>query len=320
VDLRRVGSSGLKVSMLGLGCNNFGGRLHEEGSVEVVHACLDAGVTFFDTADIYGEGRSEEILGRALGGRREEVVIATKFSGGQGPYLGGASRKVVMTACEHSLRRLGTDYIDLYYQHFPDPATPVTETLGALDDLVRAGKVRYVGTSNFAGWQIARAEEVARANRWVRPVASQSEWNLLRRGVEWEVVPACSAYGVGVVPYFPLASGLLTGKYRRGEAPAKGTRLGNSAMFASWATTAVFDMVERLDGIARQHGRTLLELAVGWLAAQPTVPSVIIGATQPEQVAANARAARVQLSDEELAAVSAATAPPPAVFEPTRRR
>jgi aryl-alcohol dehydrogenase-like predicted oxidoreductase len=320
VDLHAVGRSGLKVSALGLGCNNFGGRLDEQGSVAVVHACLEAGVTFFDTADIYGEGRSEEILGRALGDRRDEVVVATKFSGGEGPYLAGASRKVVMAACERSLRRLGTDYIDLYYQHFPDPETPVTETLGALDDLVRAGKVRYVATSNFAGWQIAEAEHVARANGWSRPVASQSEWSLLRRGIEAEVVPACAAYGIGVVPYFPLASGLLTGKYQRGEPPPEGTRLGNSALFASWATTAVFDIVERLDTMAKQHGRSLLELAVGWLAAQPTVPSVLVGATKPEQVVKNARAVAVRLSADELAAVSAATAPPPAVFEPARRR
>jgi aryl-alcohol dehydrogenase-like predicted oxidoreductase len=320
VELHTVGRSGLKVSGLGLGCNNFGGRLDEPGSVDVVRACLDTGVTFFDTADIYGDGRSEEILGRALGGHRDEVVVATKFSGGEGPYLGGASRKVVVAACERSLRRLGTDYVDLYYQHFPDPDTPATETLGALDDLVGSGKVRYVATSNFAGWQIAEAEHVARANGWSRPVACQSEWNLLRRGAEAEVVPACAAYGIGVVPYFPLASGLLTGKYRRGEAAPKGTRLGNSALFASWATTAVFDMVERLDAIGRQYGRSLLELAVGWLAAQPTVPSVLVGATKPAQVAANVEAVSVRLSAEELAVVSEATAPPPAVCEPARRR
>lgn len=318
--MRTVGRSGLKVSVLGLGCNNFGGRLNEEGSVEVVRACLDAGVTFFDTADIYGEGRSEEILGRALGKHRDEVVVATKFSGGQRPYLAGASRKVLMAACEHSLRRLGTEYIDLYYQHFPDPETPATETLAAMDDLVRAGKVRYVATSNFSGWQIADADHLARANGWSRPIASQSEWSLLRRAVETEVVPACAAFGIGVVPYFPLASGLLTGKYRRGEAAPKGTRLGNSEMFASWATTAVFDVVERLDAIAQQYGRSLLDLSVGWLAAQPTVPSVLVGATKPEQVAANAQAAAVQLSAEEVAAVSEATTPPPPAFQPARRR
>lgn len=319
MEMHTLGRSGLRVSALGLGCNNFGGRLDERGSIDVVHACLDAGVTFFDTADIYGDGRSEEILGRALGDR-DDLVVATKFSGGEGPYRAGASRKVVTGACERSLRRLGTDYIDLYYQHFPDPETPVTETLAALDDLVRAGKVRYVATSNFAGWQIAEAEHVARAHGWSRPIASQSEWNLLRRGVEAEVVPACMAYGIGLVPYFPLASGLLTGKYRRGEAAPEGTRLGNSALFASWATTAVFDVVDRLEVIAQRSGRSLLELAVGWLAAQPVVPSVLIGATKPEQVAANAQAATAHLSEEEVAAVSVATAPPPPAFDPARRR
>ena len=318
--MHTLGRSGLEVSALGLGCNNFGARLDEQGSIAVVHACLDAGVTFFDTADTYGDGQSEEIFGRALGERRDEVVVATKFSGGHGPYRGGASRKVVMAACERSLRRLGTDYIDVYYQHFPDPKTPATETLAALDDLVAAGKVRYVATSNFAGWQIAVAEHVARARGGNRPVANQCEWNLLRRGVESEVVPACAALGIAVVPYFPLASGLLTGKYRRGEPAPEGTRLANSALFASWATTAVFDAVDRLAAIGEQYGRTLLELAVGWLAAQPTVPSVLVGATRPEQVTANARACEVQLSAEELAAVSAATAPPPAPFEPARRR
>ncbi|MGH9086892.1 MAG: aldo/keto reductase [Acidimicrobiales bacterium] len=320
MEMHTLGRSGLQVSALGLGCNNFGGRLDERSSIEVVHACLAAGVTFFDTADIYGGGRSEEILGRALADHRDDVVVATKFSGEDGPYRAGASRKVVMAACERSLRRLGTDYIDLYYQHFPDRETPVTETLAALDDLVRAGKVRYLASSNFAGWHIAEAEHVARAHGWSRLVASQSEWNLLRRGVEAEVVPACTAYGIGVVPYFPLASGLLTGKYRRGEAAPEGTRLGNSELFASWATTAVFDVVDRLGAIGRKYGRSLLELAVGWLAAQPSVPSVLVGATKPEQVAANAQAARVQLSAEEVAAVSAATVPPPAAFEPARRR
>ncbi len=320
MDLHTMGSSGLKVSALGLGCNNFGGRLDEAGSVKVVHACLDAGVTLFDTADIYGEGRSEEILGRALGARRDDVVVATKFSGGESPYLAGASRKVVMAACEGSLRRLGTDYSDLYYQHFFDPDTPVAETLSALDDLVRAGKVRYVATSNFAGWQIAEAEHVARAAGWSRPIACQSEWSLLRRGIESEVVPACAAYGVGLVPYFPLASGLLTGKYRRGEPPPPGTRLANSALFASWATTAVYDVVDSLDAVAHQYGRSLLQISVGWLAAQPVVPSVLVGATKPEQVVANAEAVSVRLTAEELAAVSDVTAPPPGAFEPARRR
>src|SRR5579862_1258687 len=197
MELRNVGRSGLQVSVLGLGCNNFGSRIDEDAAHAVVRACHDAGVTFFDTADTYGGGKSEEFLGRALAGKRDEVVVATKFSGrtADGPYGAGASRKHLLVACEASLRRLGTDYIDLYYQHFPDPVTPVEETLDALDDLVRAGKVRYVASSNLAGWQVVEAEHVARSRRTARFVASQSEWSLLERDVEREVVPACAASG-----------------------------------------------------------------------------------------------------------------------------
>lgn len=309
MELRTIGRSGLKVSVLGLGCNNFGSRIDEEASAAVVRACLDAGITFFDTADIYGGGESEKFLGRALGGHRDDVVIATKFSGrtGDGPYAAGASRKHVMAACERSLRSLGTDYIDLYYQHFPDPETPVDETLAALDDLVRAGKVRYIASSNFAGWQIAQAEHLAAASHGARFIASQSEWSLLQRDVEAEVVPACAAYRVGVVPYFPLASGLLTGKYERGRPAPEGTRLAGPR-YQDVATDAAFDVVDRLTEIGKQHGRSLLELAIGWLLAQPVVPSVLVGATKPEQVRANAEAAAVVLSPEETGAVSAATA------------
>lgn len=297
--------------MLGLGCNNFGMRIDEGASAKVVQACLDAGVTFFDTSDSYGAGKSEEYLGKALKGVRDDVVIATKFASpmGEGPYRAGASRKYLVTACERSLRRLGTDFIDLYYQHWPDPETPVDETLAALDDLVRAGKVRYVASSNFAGWQIARAEHLARELRTIHFVASQSHWSLLQRGVEAEVVPACKAYGIGVIPYFPLASGLLTGKYRRGEPPPEGTRLAASERFASMATDEAFDKVEALERLAKEHGRTLLEVAIGWLAASPVVPSVLVGATRPEQVAANAAAAEVQLTKEELGAIDEATSP-----------
>ncbi len=309
-----MGRSGLAVSVLGLGTNNFGARIDEDASRAVVQACLDAGVTFFDTANSYGAGRSEEYLGRALEGHREEVVIATKFSSrvGNGPYDAGASRKHLVAACEGSLRRLGTDYIDLYYQHWPDPKTPVDETLETLDALVRAGKVRYAANSNFAGWQIVEADHVARARGTTRFVASQSEWSLLRRGVEAEVVPACAAYGIALVPYFPLASGLLTGKYARGVPPLEGTRLARSADFAKLATDEAFDTVERVASLAEKSGRTLLELAIGWLATQPVVPSVLVGATSPEQVRANAAAVEVVLTFEELAALSEATATPAA--------
>ncbi len=309
-----MGHSGLQVSVLGLGTNNFGARIDEDASRAVVRACLDAGVTFFDTANSYGGGRSEEHLGRALQGHRDQVVIATKFSSrvGDGPYDAGASRKHLVAACEASLRRLGTDFIDLYYQHWPDPKTPVEETLETLDILVRAGKVRYAASSNFAGWQIVEAEHVARARGTTRFVASQSEWSLLHREVEAEVVPACAACGVALVPYFPLASGLLTGKYTRGEPPPEGTRLARSPDYAKLATDEAFDTVDRLSSVAEKGGRTLLELAIGWLAAQPVVPSVLVGATSPEQVRANAAAAEVVLSPGELAAVSEATAAPAA--------
>ena len=308
MELRPLGRSGLQVSLLGLGCNNFGSRIDKDASDEVVRASLDAGLTHFDTADVYGGGRSEEFLGAALRGHRDDVVIATKFASptGEGPYHRGASRKHVVQACEASLRRLGTDYIDLYYQHRPDPLTPVDETLGVLDDLVHQGKVRYVASSNFAGWQIAQAEHEARERGTVRFVASQSEWSLLERGVEAEVVPACSAYGIGVVPFFPLASGLLTGKYRRGAPAPEGTRLA-SDRFAPLATDEAFDVVERLEALGEKHGRTLLEIAIGWLAAQPVVPSVLVGATRPEQVLANAAAAEVRLSPEEVGAIAEAT-------------
>ena len=314
MDMRSVGRSGLQVSLLGLGANNFGSRIDEEASRSVVEACLDVGVTLFDTANSYGGGLSEEFLGRALRGHRDEVVIATKFSSrvGDGPYDAGASRKHLLAACDASLRRLGTDYIDLYYQHWPDPKTPVEETLETLDSLVGAGKVRYGASSNFAGWQIVEAEHVARARGTTRFVASQSEWSLLRRGIEAEVVPACAAYGVALVPYFPLASGLLTGKYSRGKPPPEGTRLARSADFAKLATGEAFDMLDRLSAVAEKSGRTLLELAIGWLAAQPVVPSVLVGATSPEQVRANAAAAEVALGPEELAAISEATAAPAA--------
>ncbi len=294
------------MSAIGLGCNNFGRRLDADRSTKVVSACLDAGITFFDTADIYGDGASEEILGRALASRRDEAVVATKFGGLSGGRS-GASRRTVVAACEASLQRLGTDHIDLYYQHFPDPKTPVTETLAALDDLVRAGKVRYVGSSNYAGWEVARADHVSRERGVARFVACQVEWSLLRRRVEQEVVPACADYGVGVVPYFPLASGLLTGKYQRGAPFPDGSRLASSPNFQAVATPEAFDVVERVTAIAQSMGRSLLDVAMAWLLHQPTVPSVIAGATTSEQVRANAATAEVALSAEEMAAITAAT-------------
>lgn len=290
---RQLGGSGLTVSELGLGCNNFGMRLDADASAVVVRAALDHGITHFDTAHSYGGGRSEEYLGAALGGRRDEVVIATKFGSprerqASDPAAGSLTN--VLRSCETSLRRLGTDHIDLYYLHFPDPATPLDETLAALDDLVRQGKVRYVATSNMAGWQVAEAQHLARRDHLRRPVACQVEWSLLQRDVEREVVPACRHYRVGVVPYFPLASGLLTGKYRRGEDFPPDSRLGSGPYFAAMATDERFDRVEQLRAVADQQGTSLLSLALGWLLAQDGVPTVLAGATSPEQVAANAAA------------------------------
>jgi len=302
---RNVGRSGLITSVVGLGCNNFGQRLSEEDSRVVVQTALDAGYTMFDTSDSYSNGASEQILGAALGKQRDDVVIATKFASpmGEGPYRKGASRRYIMQACEASLTRLGTDYIDLYYQHRPDPLTPIEETLTALDDLVRQGKVRYIASSNYAGWQVADAEHLAAAAHSSRFVASQFEWSLLARSAEAELVPACRHFGVGAIPYFPLASGLLTGKYRRDEAFPADSRLANWSFFASMATPERFDQIDRLAAFAREHGRTLVELAMSWMAGRPEVSVVLAGATRPEQVRANAAAIDWQLSAEDYAAV-----------------
>lgn len=306
MEYRNLGSSGLQVSVVGLGCNNFGRRMDADAARAVVSRCLDLGINLFDTADVYGgEGRSEQFLGAALKGRRQDVVIATKFGNrmGEGPMQTGGSRRWVMRAVEDSLRRLGTDYIDLYQFHVPDPKTPIAETMRAMDDLVRQGKTRYIGHSNFSGWQAAEAHYIARYEH-LRPFASaQNEWSLINRGVEAELVPACERFGLGILPYFPLASGLLTGKYRRGQPAPEGTRLSAAAAAERWLTEANFAFVEKLEAFAKQRGHSLIELAIGWLASQRTVPSVIAGATRPEQVEANVAAASWRLSPEEMAEV-----------------
>jgi aryl-alcohol dehydrogenase-like predicted oxidoreductase len=304
-----MGRSGLEVSTIGLGGNNFGARM-DVGQVQaVVHAALDEGMTFIDTAEAYSNGASEELLGAALRDRRDEAVIATKFGMSAAPGGAPGSRSNVLRACEASLRRLGTDRIDLYYLHRPDPTTPVEETLDALSELVRQGKVRYVGGSNMAGWQVADADHLARRHGLQPFVADQVEWSLLARDVEAEVVPACEHFGVGIVPFFPLASGLLTGKYRRDEEPPAGTRLAGRSRFARVLTDTNFDKVERLTAVAEQGGRTLLELALGWLLSQSSVSSVLAGATSPDQVRANAAASAWRLDADELAAVEAALSP-----------
>jgi aryl-alcohol dehydrogenase-like predicted oxidoreductase len=307
MEYRNVGASGLKVSVTGLGCNNFGMRIDKEQSAVVVNRAIELGVTLFDTADIYGATRSEEFLGAALGARRQNVIVATKFSGpvaGDDPMKRGGSRRWVMQAAEDSLRRLGTDYIDLYQYHFPDGTTPIQETLGALDDLVRQGKVRYIGSSNMSGWQVVDAEWTARTHHVSRFVSAQNEYSLLDRRIEREMAPACRQYGVGILPYFPLASGFLSGKYRRGEAPPEGTRI------AAWGqrgqqllTDRNFDILDKLQAFAEARDKTVLDLAFAWLAGHDYVPSVIAGATSPEQVEANARATEWKLSAEEMAEV-----------------
>ena len=307
MEYRRLGSSGLKVSEVGLGCNNFGMRIDQAATSAVVGACLDAGITFFDTADVYGGQKSEVMLGEALKGKRHEVVLATKFASpmGAGPDQRGGSRRYIVNAVEASLKRLGADYIDLYQMHQPDKDTPIEETLGALDDLVTQGKVRYIGNSNFTGWQIADADWIARNEHLNRFVSAQNNYSLLERKVEFEVNPACERFGLGMLPFFPLASGLLTGKYRRGEAPAADTRL------AAWGARGQaalsdknFDKLEALSAYAEARGHDLLELAFAWLLGHGVVSSVIAGATRPEQVKANAAAANWKLTPEEVAEVS----------------
>ncbi|HAY86779.1 MAG TPA: aldo/keto reductase [Micrococcus luteus] len=309
----RLGRSGLTVSVIGLGCNNLGrpgtATLEQAGTDAVVHAALDAGITFFDVADVYGAepGLSEERLGRALGARRDEVVIGTKFGmdmGGVAGDDGGArgSRRYIVRAVEDSLRRLGTDWIDLYQFHTPDPATPIEETLRALDDLVRAGKVRYVGHSNRAGWQIAQAEYVARELGVERFVSAQNHYNLLDRRAELEVVPAAAEFGLGVLPYFPLANGLLTGKYSQGDAP-EGSRL--SHVRQHMVADADLEQLAAFGRFARERGITEVQAAIGWLAAQGPVSSVIAGATRAAQVVENAAAADWLATAEDLAELDA---------------
>jgi aryl-alcohol dehydrogenase-like predicted oxidoreductase len=301
----------LQVTAVGLGCNNFGMKIDKEASAAVVDKALELGINFFDTANIYGGTRSEEFLGAALGEKRKDVIVATKFGGplGEGPYGRGASRKHMMQAVEDSLRRLDTDYIDLYQVHFPDPKTPEEETLRGLDDLVSSGKVRYIGCSNYAGWQVVESQWIARTHHLAPYVSAQNEYSLLNRDIERELVPACREYGLGVLPYFPLASGFLTGKYKRGEQPPEGSRI------ALWGkrgerllTDRNFDVLEKLEEFCKVRGKTVLELAFGWLASHVEVSSVIAGATTPAQVEQNVAAAEWRLSEEEMAEVNEITA------------
>ena len=316
MDQRTIGS--LNVSLIGLGCNNFARKIDQPASTAVVAAALDSGITLFDTADRYGggdrpfsgEGRSEEFLGRALGSHRGEVVVATKFGQpmGDDPADRGGGRDWVLRACEGSLRRLGTDYIDLYMIHFPDPDTPVAETVGALTELVERGMVREIGCSNFTGEMLRESDAASRENGYARFVSVENEYSLLRREMEEDVLPVCQELGLELLPYFPLASGLLTGRYTRGELPPEGSRLSLWMPREHFALTEeTFDRVERLSQFAEARERTVLELAIAWLLANPLIPSVIAGATTPDQVRANAAAAHWTLTAAELEEVAALT-------------
>jgi aryl-alcohol dehydrogenase-like predicted oxidoreductase len=306
MQTRTIGS--LDASVIGLGCNNFGMRIDADASKAVVDAALDAGITLFDTADIYGGTLSEEYLGRALGAHRDEVLIATKFGVRiDDDHPGGAAPAYVASACEASLKRLGTDRIDLYQLHFPDNATPHEDTLGALDELKRAGKVREIGCSNFTAEMLEASAAVSKERKIARYVSVQNEYSLLRRGPERDgVLDACGKLDLAFIPYFPLASGMLTGKYQRNQPPPEGTRLANSPAERQEQAFAEknFDRVEALTAWAADHGHSLLELAFAWLLARPVVGSVIAGATKPEQARANAAAAGWQLGDADMSAIS----------------
>jgi aryl-alcohol dehydrogenase-like predicted oxidoreductase len=307
MEYGRLGSSGLVVSRIGLGTNNFGGRMDLAQTQSVIDRALDRGITLLDTADTYGSGKSEEYIGHALGNRRHDVIIATKLAMpmGESPYLRGTSRRYVMQAVEASLRRLNTDYIDLYQLHRPDPQTPILESLQALDDLVHQGKVRYIGHSNFAGWQIVDAQWTARTEHLARPISAQHEYSLLNRGVQREVLPAARAMGLGVLPFFPLASGFLTGKYRGGSLP-EGARLTNTpeARRAGILNDANYELLARWERFAGDRGHSITELAFAWLLSQPEIGSVIAGATRTDQVDENAVAGDWRLTPDEMASLA----------------
>jgi len=313
MDQRNLGSSGLRVSVVGLGCNNFGGRIDLEATRKVVHAALDLGITLFDTADSYGNrGGSEQCLGEILGDRRKEIILATKFGlpmDDSGKLMGG-SRRYIMSAVEASLKRLRTDWIDLYQMHRMDPLTPIDETLRALDDLIRQGKVRYIGCSNFSSWRMVEALLTSRQLNLNAFASCQDHYNLLERDIERELVPAIKAYNMGLLPFFPLASGLLTGKYERQTPPSPGTRFGgNKAMAEKNLTDRNWQIVERLQTFCTQRDHNLLELAFSWLAARPGVASVIAGATRPEQLEVNVNAASWVLSPDDMAEIDRLTLP-----------
>ncbi len=306
MEYRKLGNSGLKVSEVGLGGNNFGWWANEQTSIDVINHAVDAGINFIDTADMYGQGQSEEFVGKAVKSKRSQLIIATKFGSNMGdkPNERGGSRYYIMKAVEASLRRLQTDYIDLYQIHRPDPTTPIEETLRALDDLVRAGKVRYIGCSNFAAWQLCEALWTSKVNNLHSFVTVQPQYNLLNRRIEAELVPCCQAYGLGVIPYSPLAGGFLTGKYRRGEESPSDWRLSMpSPMRGNIFAEANWDKLTKLEAFAVERDHTVGELALAWLLAKPWISTVIAGARKIEQVSANVAAGEWKLTVEEVAAV-----------------
>ena len=305
MEYRQLGRSGLQVSAVGLGTNNFGRRLDAEGTAAVVNKALDMGINMIDTSNSYGDGLSEEYIGRTLKGKRHQALIATKVSSvvGDGPNQGGNSRQHIVAEVENSLRRLDTDYIDLYQIHWVDPKTPIEETLHALDDLVHQGKVRYIGCSNFKAWQVCEAVWTSRSLGISHFTSVQPRYNILDREIESELVPFCYEYGVGILPYYPLANGFLTGKYRKGQPPPAGTRLAEEGR--GMLNEANFEVLQGLEGFAEKQGHTVLELAFAWLLAKGSVSSVIAGATKPEQVVSNAEAAGWHLTNADLAEIDA---------------
>jgi aryl-alcohol dehydrogenase-like predicted oxidoreductase len=312
MEFRNLGTSGLRVSTVGLGCNNFGGRIDFAATRAVIHKAFDCGITLFDTADVYGErGGSESVMGQILGEKRKDIVLATKLGNpmDDAGVKVGASRRYILQAIEDSLKRLRTDWIDLYQLHRPDPRTPIEETLSALDDLVRQGKVRYIGCSNLPAWQVVEAQWTARVGHLNAFISCQDEYSLVVRGIEKELIPAANKYGLGLLPYFPLASGLLTGKYRASAPLPEGTRLSKTQRLADrYLTEKNWSVVEKLRAFCEARGRTMLELAFSWLLGRQPVASVIAGATRPEQVEQNVNAATWTLSAEELTDIDRITA------------
>lgn len=302
MDRRKIGGAdGLNVSLVGLGCNAFGGRVDEKGTHAVIDAAIDAGIDFFDTAETYGGGNSELFIGTGIKGRRNEIFLATKFGYGHS-HVDGKSKgspENIRVAVDQSLRKLQTDRIDLYQQHRPDPDTPVSDTMGALEDLVAAGKIRYYGCSYYSGAQMREAVDAADKAGLNGFVTAQNAWNVLERDIEADLIPVCEKAGIGILPYYPIARGLLTGKYRRGNAAPAGSRLAGDDNLAK----ADFDVLERLEAYAVDHGYDLLTLAMSWLAAQPSIACIIAGASRPAQMAANADAVRWKLTRENLAEI-----------------